>query len=130
MPHLRLEYTGNIEQEVDFDHLLASLHSILASVAGVSVDNCKSRAIRLDAYRAGSGGEDQAFVHLSVRMFEGRPLEVRQEVGRQALGALETAYAPSLASLDLQITVEVAEIERATYFKSPAGAPGSGGGPA
>lgn len=125
MPHLWLEYTDNIEQEVDLIRLLADLHSTLVEVAGVSIDNCKSRAVCLDTYRAGSGRADQAFVHLSVRIFAGRPLEVKQEISRQMLRLLEAAYAPSLARLDLQISVEVTEIEPATYFKSAAG---TGGG--
>ena len=125
MPHLWLEYTDNIEQQVDLIRLLADMHSTLVEVAGVSIDNCKSRAVRLDTYRAGSGRADQSFAHLSVRIFAGRPLEVRQEIGRQMLRLLEAAYAPSLNTLDLQISVEVAEIEQATYFKSVAG-PGVG----
>ena len=48
-------------------------------------------------------------------------LRAGQAIGRQCLGLLETTYGPCLGKLDLQITVEVADMQQATYFKIPAG---------
>ena len=121
MPHLTLEYTDNITQEVDFVRLFSGLHGILAALAGIQVDNCKSRCVQLDTYHVGLGEGHQAFVHLTIRMLDGRPLEVRQEIGRQCASLLEATYGPSLGETELQITVEVAEMQPATYFKLPEG---------
>jgi 5-carboxymethyl-2-hydroxymuconate isomerase len=121
MPHLTLEYTGNIDQPLDFDELFARLHGVLAEVAAISVDNCKSRAIRLDTYYVGDGLDRGAFVHLTVRFLAGRAPELKQQIGRRCLAVLEAAFAPSLVELGLQITVELQDIERPTYFKIPEG---------
>ena len=121
MPHLTLEYTSNIEQPPQFDELFARLHGVLAGVAAIPVGNCKSRAIRLEEYYVGDGLGRGAFVHLTVRFLAGRAPELKEQIGRRCLAVLEAAFAPSLGELDLQITVELQDIERPTYFKIPEG---------
>jgi 5-carboxymethyl-2-hydroxymuconate isomerase len=118
MPHLTLEYTSNIIQGVDSPFLFSALHEILTDLAGIQADNCKSRCLRLDRYQVGPGGRDRAFVHLTIRLLAGRLLKVRQEIARKSLGLLEETYDPSLGELDLQITVEVADMQPTTYFKA------------
>jgi 5-carboxymethyl-2-hydroxymuconate isomerase len=120
MPHLTLEYTGNLRPAASFDELFAQLHQVLAEVGGISPDNCKSRAIRLDDYFVGGGGARQAFVHLTIRFLAGRPTELKQQIGRRSLSVLQQHFPPS-TDLDLQLTVEIQEIERATYCKFPEG---------
>jgi 5-carboxymethyl-2-hydroxymuconate isomerase len=118
MPHLTLEYTDNIPREVNFPSLFSAPHGILADEAGIQAENCKSRCLRLDTYQVGLGGGDQAFVHLTIRILAGRPLGLRQEIARRSLGLLGETYNPALDELDLQITVEVAEMQPVTYFKA------------
>jgi 5-carboxymethyl-2-hydroxymuconate isomerase len=121
MPQVTLEYTANIPQEIHARDLFSGLHQTIADVLGISVNNCKSRALRLDAYHIGKGEAQNAFVHLDVRFLAGRPLDVKQEVGQQCLSLLRAYFEPSLAALELQITVEVRDVQRQTYFKIPEG---------
>lgn len=121
MPQMTLEYTANIPQEINTRDLFSGLHQTVADILGISVDNCKSRAFRLDAYHIGRREDQGAFAHLEVRFLDGRPLEVKQEVGQQCLSLLEAYFEPSPTELALQITVEVRDIQRATYFKIPQG---------
>jgi 5-carboxymethyl-2-hydroxymuconate isomerase len=121
MPQLTLEYTNNVSDPVDFDALFSRLHDILSEVAGIRIDNCKSRAVQLSDYRVGTGDAAGAFVHVDVAILAGRPLEIRQEIGRRMLESLREAYAGGLADLALQITVEVRDMEKDLYFKIPEG---------
>ena len=121
MPHLTLEYTHNLRLSASFDELFGQLHRVLADVGGIPLGNCKSRAVRLTDYYVGDGGDNHAFVHLTIRFLAGRSTELKQEVGRQSLAVLEECFAPSSAELELQVTVEIQEIERSTYFKFPEG---------
>ncbi len=121
MPQLTLEYTDNIQQEVDFAKVFGEAHSVLSNVGGIRLENCKSRAVKQVDYFIGNGESKGAFVHLDVAFLVGRPLEVKQEIGRRILGILEKSYAPSLTKQDLQITVEVRELARELYFKIPEG---------
>jgi 5-carboxymethyl-2-hydroxymuconate isomerase len=121
VPHLTLEYTKNVEQNVNFQDLFSVLHDILADVGGVNIDNCKSRAIRRDDYHIGTGEADKAFVHLELLLLEGRSSELKQEIGRRILKVLTEYYASSQAERDLQITVQIGDIQRSGYFKVPTG---------
>lgn len=121
MPHLILEYTNNVREERNFSSLFTKLHQILHTTAHASLASCKSRAVEHSTFQVGDGGANKAFVHLEIRLAEGRSDEVRQEVGRQALLALQKHFYNSLEELDLQITVHCAEISRNFYFKIPEG---------
>ncbi len=118
MPQLILEYSANIEQNIDFQELLSQLHHVLSETAGVSIGNCKSRAVKREDYCVGDGDEMNAFVHVDVGLFP-RDLEVKQAIGQQMLKVLENAYAPSMQDHNLQITVWVRDIQPEFYFKIP-----------
>jgi 5-carboxymethyl-2-hydroxymuconate isomerase len=119
MPHITLEVTGNIDHpQAGYSDLFAALHRVLADAVGVDTANCKSRAIRLDTYRVGDGEAGNGFVHLEVSIFDGRPVELRREVGQRCLAVLEDHFSQARQQLDLQVTVSVKEMERDTYLKA------------
>ena len=120
MPHLTLEYTSNLREKRPDAGLLLHLHHVLESVAGVRIDNCKSRWREVDQWAVGAGEGEAAFVHLDIRVYEGRPEDVRRAVGATALDVLKRHFLPAPAGVALQITVEVLEIRKALYFKDPA----------
>lgn len=121
MPQLTLQYTANINQEIDYSNLFAKLHNILADVGGINIENCKSRALKLNNYYISQGEISNAFIHLDVRFLEGRSLPIKKEIGNQLLEALNSFYQKSLTELDLQFTVEISDIQRELYFKFPLG---------
>ena len=123
MPHLTLEYTSNLRQESPDAGLLLSLHRLLESAAGVRIGNCKSRWREVDRWAVGGGEGESAFVHLDIRLFEGRPEEVRRAVGAGALDILKDHFLPAPPGVELQISVEVREIRRSLYFKDTTGTP-------
>ena len=121
MPHLTLEYTSNLAHRAPTSELLLRVHRLLESAAGVPIGNCKSRWQAREAWAAGDGAEESAFVHLDIRLLEGRPLEALQEVGKGALGILASHFLPPVSGAAPQITVEIQEIARDQYFKEPEG---------
>lgn len=123
MPHLTLEYTSNLRDKAPDAELLLRLHRVLESVAGVRIDNCKSRWREVERWAIGKGEHESAFVHLDIRVFDGRPEEVRRTVGVAALDILRSQFLPAPEGVELQITVEVREIRRSLYFKHPPSPP-------
>jgi 5-carboxymethyl-2-hydroxymuconate isomerase len=120
MPHLVLDYSNNIREKKEFKDLFLQLHQILVTVASASLESCKSRAVERDMYCVGNGDSKNAFVHLEIRLAEGRSLKVREKVGRKMLEVLGEYFSKSLRDLNLQITVESKEFPRSLYFKIPA----------
>ena len=47
-------------------------------------------------------------------------MDLKRQIGRACLEVLQESFTPSSA-LELQITVEIQDIERTTYFKIPEG---------
>lgn len=122
MPHLTLEYTANLDEWAFDSELLLGLHRLLESVVGIKIENCKSRWRMVEEWVVGDGAGPSAFVHLDLRFLEGRPQKMKEAVGEAALQVLREHFAPVREEgLDLQITVEVQDIRRGTYFKDPPG---------
>jgi 5-carboxymethyl-2-hydroxymuconate isomerase len=117
MPHLRLEYTANVPQKVDFKALLSELQQTMSEVGNIPIANFKSRAYRLDDYCMADGASEKSFVHLDVQFLEGRPIELKQRIGEALMGVLKARYAPALAH-GLELSVELRDIQRAAYIKS------------
>ncbi len=121
MPHLTLEYTSNLEEWASDPGLLLSLHRLLESVAAIKIGNCKSRWRMVEEWVVGDGQGESAFVHLDLRFLEGRALDKKQAVGAGAAELLRSHFEAAFQSFDVQITVDVQDIRRSTYFKYPPG---------
>lgn len=120
MPHIVVEYSSNIKETVNAS-LLASLHHILVTTASATLASCKSRAVERSLFYVGNGEMRNAFVHIEVRLAEGRTAAIREKVGEQMLQVLNDYFVDSLEELNMQITVEVQEFPKQFYFKIPSG---------
>lgn len=121
MPQIKLEYTDNVELVKDISKVFSEIHLVLNQTAGIKLENCKSRAVQLADYYIGEGGTDQAFVHLEVRILEGRSVDLKKQTGNTLLEILKTSYSFDINPIGLQITVEIIDIIKDFYFKSPEG---------
>ena len=81
MPHLTLEYTDNID--FDVQPLLARLHNELVATGAINLKGLKSRVIRHSEYRIADGNPEYAYVHINLLIREGRPSEVQQELAQR-----------------------------------------------
>ncbi|HET9909333.1 MAG TPA: 5-carboxymethyl-2-hydroxymuconate isomerase, partial [Anaerolineales bacterium] len=77
MPHLTLEYTDNLD--VDVQPLLARLHEEIVATGAINLKGIKSRVICHTQYRIADGNPDYAFVHVELLIREGRPLDIQKE---------------------------------------------------
>jgi 5-carboxymethyl-2-hydroxymuconate isomerase len=117
VPQIRLEYTSNLDPVPHVDTLLDDVHRALNTIAGVKLDNCKSRVNVLDRFYVADGAADHAFVHLEVRLLEGRSDSVKQELGNALLEGLKRYFDVEQTGQRVQATVEIADILRDGYFK-------------
>jgi 5-carboxymethyl-2-hydroxymuconate isomerase len=117
MPHTILEYSDNIVQPVDFQALWAELHPALAAAAGCRLQDIKSRAYCCGDFRMGSGSPTYAFIHLTVRMFEGRDPGTLGRVGEVLLAVLRAHFQATLERTQCDLTVELTGMRRDCYFK-------------
>ena len=108
MPHLTLEYTANLEFEVQ--PLLARLHEELVATGAVNLKGIKSRAICHTDYRIADGDPNYAFVHVNLLIREGRPLEIQKEAAQRVMEVLKTTFGQRFESGHLSLSVDIKEM--------------------
>lgn len=115
MPHLTLEYSGNLSG-LDVRQALVSLNAALLDSGHFDAPDIKSRAIPLEAFLVGDGIESAAFMHVTLRLLSGRTSETRGLLASALLKVL-TGVLPRIASQSTQLSVEVIELDSVVYAK-------------
>jgi len=108
MPHLTLEYSDNIEVAVQ--PLLARLHEEVVATGAINLKGIKSRAIKHTQYRIADGDPDYAFVHVSLLIREGRPIEIQKEATQRVMKVLKETFGYLFEKRKLSLTVDLKEM--------------------
>jgi 5-carboxymethyl-2-hydroxymuconate isomerase len=108
MPHLTLEYTDNLDFEVQ--PLLARLHEEVVATGAINLKGIKSRAIRHTQYRIADGDPQYAFVHVGLLIREGRPVEIQKEATRRVMAVLKEAFGHRFEKEYLSLSVDLKEM--------------------
>ena len=108
MPHLTLEYSDNIE--VDVQPLLARLHEEVVAKGAINLKGIKSRAIKHTQYRIADGDLDYAFVHVGLLIREGRPIEIQKEATQRVMNVLKETFGYLFEKRKLSLTVDLKEM--------------------
>ncbi|QJP98961.1 5-carboxymethyl-2-hydroxymuconate Delta-isomerase [Herbaspirillum rubrisubalbicans] len=116
MPHLVLEYTDNLA--IDVQPTLLKLTQALVASGHFEENAIKARAVRLEHYLVGTAPEaKRAFIALRLAILTGRTLEQKKQVS-DLLGAAMQQDQSWPQDTQVQITVEVVDMQRETYFKA------------
>lgn len=108
MPHLTLEYTDNIE--FDVQPLLARLHEEVVATGAINLKGIKSRAIKHSQYRVADGDPDYAFVHVGLLIREGRPIEVQKDATQRVMKVLKETFGILFEKRKLSLSVDLKEM--------------------
>jgi len=108
MPHLTLEYSDNIE--VDVQPLLARLHEEVVATGAINLKGIKSRAIKHTQYRIADGDPDYAFVHVGLLIREGRPIEIQKDATQRVMNILKETFGHLFEKRKLSLTVDLKEM--------------------
>ena len=110
MPHLTVEYSKNLADNVAIDAMLQVLHEAAANIEALPVGGLRSRAVAREHYRIADGHPDNAFVNLLLRLAPTRPFDVRKEIGETLFQVLCDYLEPTYASTPLAISFEIQEM--------------------
>jgi 5-carboxymethyl-2-hydroxymuconate isomerase len=111
MPHLIVEYSANIERDLDVPRLVAAIHGAALETGVFPIGGIRTRAERRDVYAVADGHPDNAFVHVQARIGTGRTPEVRQKAAEHIFAAVKAETAKAFARRPLGLTFEIAEID-------------------
>ena len=117
MPHITVEYSANILDDVDIKNLLSQVNKFLAGTGLFNLNDIKSRAIEHDMYVIGDGDSARAFVTVNVCILSGRDERVKKQLSDGVLKLLETSFPKTLAEQKASLTVQISEIDKDSYGK-------------
>ncbi len=116
MPHITLEYSSNILEKNNLKPLFSSIHQILTEALPTKLEACKSRAIKYEEFYLADGSENNAFLHLNIKVMKGRSVELINSIALKITSLLKEYFSKSSKALNLQITLEMDELQP-TYYK-------------
>ncbi len=117
MPHVIVEYSANLEPDIEIQSLIEALHAAALETGLFDIDGIRSRAVRRDVYRIGDGSPENGYVFVTARVGEGRPANARENLGKSLLATTETVLADLIATTPVSLAVEVHEIDRSMTFR-------------
>lgn len=117
MPHLTVEYSANLKDQVDIHKLVETVHQAALRTGVFEVAAVRTRAAGRDYYAIADGHPDNAFVAISVRVAPGRPPETRRRVGQEIFDATCDFLKNVYKTTPLAISLEVQEIDNTAAFR-------------
>jgi 5-carboxymethyl-2-hydroxymuconate isomerase len=117
MPHLIVDYSANLEMDLDMAALAAALHAAALETGVFPIGGCRTRLARRDVYVIGDGHADNRYIHVQARIGAGRPAEVRQKAAEHIFARLKVFTAGVFASRPLGLTLEIVEIDTVGALK-------------
>ncbi|GIO26531.1 5-carboxymethyl-2-hydroxymuconate Delta-isomerase [Ornithinibacillus bavariensis] len=121
MPHVTVEYTDNLRDDGDIKGLLLKINeTLIAEGDAFPIGGIRSRAIELKDYviADGTGGNDDAFVHVTLKIGSGRPNEVKMAACDSLFRVLEEHFEKHFAERNIAISLELFEFMYPTYKKN------------
>lgn len=113
MPHLKIEYTANLDAHADIGELCKTLSQTLVTLKddqGAPVfPLLGTRVLAYPAaqYAVADGEQGRAFVYLNMRITPGRSDALVKAVGDAVLAAAQAQLAPALDKLPLRLTLHI-----------------------
>ena len=120
MPHLIIEYTDNLSPHIQIKELLKKSGEVLSSFPDVyPIGGIRVRAIQVTDYWIADGSEDDAFVHMTLKIGAGRTDKEKKETCDQLFQALQEHMQELFDSRNLALSLELSEFsESGTYKKN------------
>ena len=117
MPHLIVEYSGNLEEVLNLDSLLDCLHATAIDTGMFPIGGIRIRAYKAEHYRIADCAPENSFVHVSAIVGAGRPLDRREQVSRILFEALCEELKTIAETSPIAISFNMREFDSVLNFK-------------
>jgi len=111
MPHLIVEYSANLERQVDIARLVVAVHTAALETGVFPIGGIRTRAVRREVYAIADSHPDNGFIHVQARIGKGRAPDVRQRAAEHIFAAVRAETAKVFAQRPLGLTFEIVEID-------------------
>lgn len=119
MPHCTVEYTDNIENQINIKEVLQALNYSLLSHEGLfSANGIRSRAFMLTDYTIGEGLGNNAFIHVSVKIAAGRTAEMKKTVHEHLFKTLKKSVDQIDTDKEIALSLQLSELNQDGHLYS------------
>ena len=117
MPHFQIEYSANIEDEVDISALCDNIRTSAAKVQAFPIAGIRVRAVRVEHFAIADGNPKHGFIDLSIRLREGRPDNVKLDALNVIFSALKNFMANAMETRSIALSTEMRDIDNVLSAK-------------
>ena len=117
MPHFTLEYSANLDAEVDMADVVEVVRKAAVETGIFPLGGIRVRAVRCEHYAIGDGNPNLAFLDMVLRLGEGRDLKTRKAAGEHIFRALSAYLDPVFAMRKLALSFDMQINDKETSWK-------------
>ena len=117
MPHFTIEYSANLDDEIDMAKTVETVRKAAAETGIFPLGGIRVRAVRCEHYVIGDGNPDFAFLDMLLRLGEGRDLKARKEAGEHIFRALLAHLDPVFAKRKFALSFDMQINDKETSWK-------------
>jgi 5-carboxymethyl-2-hydroxymuconate isomerase len=121
MPHVTIQYTGNLDAETRMGDLCRALAATLIAQKDAQgkplfpIGGTRVLAYPTAQYAVADDADDYAFVYVNVRIAAGRSDEAKKKTGDDLLAAVKSHFEPIFSKRHIGITLQIDESPGQVY---------------
>lgn len=116
MPQLNIEYTSNLNITISADTLKVFHHALMSTGEFSEID-IKSQSRQITTFAVGTADIPRGYISAKLAILSGRSTETKQLLSGTLLTAIQD-WLHAKTDDNLQITVEIIDMDRASYAKT------------
>lgn len=117
MPHISIEYSANLEKDLEMGELCSRILAAAASTDLFELGAIRVRALRADAYAIADRDARNAFLHIAFAIGKGRSYEQKRLAGEAVFASAVTFAGDLLSAGNCAISLELSEIDEGLSWK-------------
>lgn len=117
MPHVTIEYSKNLEHEVELPKLLHDIHTSLIGCPGIDMSRVKTRLHSCNSVLNETDAREVKMIHVTLAILSGRNNAEKKTCGEKLFAALKQNIPEKIVS-NTALSVEVRDMDRDNYFRS------------
>ena len=111
MPHLRFEYSANIEAQADLQGFCDHMRDAMVTSGVFPLGGIRVRGLKCDVTTIADGKPDRGFLHATILMGQGRDVETRRQVADDLYAAARAWLEPRMAPMPFALSMVVEELD-------------------
>ncbi|MAC91934.1 MAG: 5-carboxymethyl-2-hydroxymuconate isomerase [Woeseiaceae bacterium] len=117
MPHLTIEYSKNIESNIEINDLVQAMHNSAASIDALPIGGLRTRAVARKYFLVADGHSSNTFVNVVLRIAPGRSDSIKKEAGERLFLTLKKFFSEFSDSNPVALSFEIQELDANLRWK-------------